>query len=261
MRANVSFFIICTVFSYVSLAKSDFKEDPRLRGERPDTMYNKETDYSKFTGRVTDRNEAGNIFKVSTENKNFKFFRIGDWVEFKIAKIDMPYCESYIRKVDDEHFVIYVKDLSKCWEEDDYFRRGTMLFFDSPVLKRRVMEASKYRSMLLKRREDFLKQLNGINYFVFNYNEERIKVGTLYDRKIEELKKAKQNAFDHLLTKRRDQLRLQRELAFNLDKIDKEVEFYRVENSELFADRWHLDHDLGIPVGRRPQKHKSRGPN
>jgi hypothetical protein len=222
----------------------------------PDEHYNPEVDYSRFTGRVTDRNSSGNVFKISSENKNFKFFRGGDLLEFKVARKDKEYCQAYIRRVEDQHFVIYVKDLSICWSHEDYFRRGTLLYFDAPTLKRRVFEASRYRRLLLSRREDFLHQLNNINNFILNYNEERIKVATVYDKKIQEIKDAKSNAFDHLLTKRRDQMRLQHELTFQMDRLDKEIDYYRVEKSELFADRWHLDHDLNNPVGRRPQKIK-----
>ncbi|GEM_PF-647764 len=250
-----SVLVITASFANVS-DKTSSDKTSKVAQAATDELYDEKTDYSRFTGRVTDRNEAGNVFKITSENKNFKFFRGGDLLEFKIARKDKEFCEAFIRTVEEQHFVMYVKDLAKCWSTDDYFRRGTLLYFDAPTLRRRVFEASRYRSLLLSRRNDFLKQLNDINNFILNYNEERIKVATVYDKKIQEIKDAKSNAFDHLLTKRKDQMTIQSELTFQLDKLDKEIDYYRVEKSELFADRWNLDHDLNNPVGERPQELK-----
>lgn len=77
-------------------------------------------------------------------------------------------------------------------------------------------------------------------------------------KKILELEKAKEKAMELLLHKKQDQIRLQKELAFRLDELDKDLEFYRIDNNDLLVDRWHLDQDLGLPVGRRPQKIKKK---
>ena len=53
-------------------------------------------------------------------------------------------------------------------------------------------------------------------------------------------------------------MRLQRELAYRLDNIDKELSFYRIEKVEPLFDRWHLDHDLGYPVYERPEEIRPR---
>ena len=65
-------------------------------------------------------------------------------------------------------------------------------------------------------------------------------------------KKFKEEAINLLLSKKRDQIRIQRELGFRLDQIDNELKYYRVEKDELYTDRWHLDQDTGIPVYKKP---------
>lgn len=222
-----------------------------------DTFYDPTIDYSKFPGRVTDRDISTSILKVTSENANIKFFRIGDLVEFNVAKLeDKDKCQAYVRSVEKGYFVIFVKDLYPCWKGSEYFRRGTQLIFYSTTLAQRVKDASLYRNILLRRRKDFFRQLNEINHFIWSYDQERLKLASEYDQKIIQLEKAKEQALSLLSVKKRDQIHLQKELIYRLDNLDKDLDFFRVEKSELIADRWFLDHDLGHPVSRRPQKIK-----
>ena len=61
-----------------------------------------------------------------------------------------------------------------------------------------------------------------------------------------------------LNVKKEDSINLQRELSYRLDKLDKDLEFYRIDKDEPKVDRWHLDHDLGKPVAKRPVDLKYR---
>lgn len=224
-----------------------------------DSFYDQNFDYSTFSGRVTDRDKTASVVKISSENKNVKFFRAGDLVEFKVqATPETDYCEGFVRSIEDHYFVLYVKDLIPCYSKDDYFRRGTVLVMRSDRLAQRVRESSVYRASLLNKKKDFMEQLNGINGDIWNFEEQKIQVAADYDRKIAEMEKAKTKALDELLTRRNDQIKLQRELAFRLDNIDKELVFYRVEKEELLIDRWHMDKDLGYPVYDRPEEIRPR---
>lgn len=224
-----------------------------------DSFYDPGFDYAHFSGRVTDRDKTANIVKISSENKNVKFFRAGDLVEFKIQSMqDQEFCQGFVRSIEDHYFVMYIKDLMPCYPKDDYFRRGMVLFIQSEKLAQRVREASVYRASLLSKKKDFMGQLNGINGDVWNFEEQKIQVAADYDRRIAEIEKEKIKALDELLTRRNDQVKLQRELAYRLDNIDKELDFYRVEKEELLIDRWHLDQDLGYPVYKRPEEIRPR---
>ncbi len=224
-----------------------------------DSFYDFNFDYSNFSGRITDRDKTASIVKVSSENRNVKFFRAGDLVQFKVQSTkDTEYCQGFVRSIEDHYFVMYVKDLFPCYSKDDYFRRGTALVMHSDKLAQRVREASVYRASLLGKKKDFMVQLNGINGDVWNFEEQKIQVASDFDRKIAEIEKEKIKALDELLSRRNDQIKLQRELAYRLDTIDKELSFYRVEKEELLIDRWHLDHDLGYPVYDRPEEIRPR---
>lgn len=224
-----------------------------------DTFYDINFDYSKFSGRVTDRDATASIVKVSSENKNVKFFRAGDLVEFKVQNNkESDQCQGYVRSIEENYFVMFVKDLFPCFPKEEYFRRGTALIMTSPKLALRVREASVYRASLLNKKKDFLGQLNGINQDVWNFEERKIQVASEFDQKIAEIEKQKIKALDQILSQKNDQIRLQKELAFRLDNIDKELIFYRVEKEELLFDRWHQDHDLGYPVYERPEEIRPR---
>ena len=224
-----------------------------------DSFYDQKFDYSNFSGRVTDRDKTASIVKVSSENRNVKFFRAGDLVEFKVQSLqEKDFCQGFVRSIEDHYFVMYVKDINPCYSADDYFRRGTVLIMSSPKLAERVREASVYRASLIDKKKDFMVQLNGINSDIWNFEEQKIQVASEYDRRIAEIEKEKTTALDELLTKRNDQVKLQRELAFRLDNIDKELGFYRVEKEELLIDRWHMDQDLGYPVYKRPEELRPR---
>lgn len=223
-----------------------------------DSFYDPNVDYSSFSGRITDRDETMSIVKVTSENKNIKFFRAGDLINFRVGTADSEsMCQGYVRSIEPDYFVMYIKDLTACYAKDDYFRRGTVLVMNSLKLSERVREASIYRASLLEKKKNFLSQLNNINNGIWNFEERKVKLAAEYDKKIAELEKEKLKALDDLVSRKNDELRLQRELAYRLDNIDFEVDYYRVEKIDNMIDRWHLDHDLGYPVYDRPESVRS----
>lgn len=225
--------------------------------ENLDQFYDPNIDYSRFSGRVSDKDQSGSILKIATENFNVKFYRAGDALKFKVGRLEhRDYCIGYVRDVERGFFVIFVKDFYPCWGKVDYFRRGTQLNFHSPMLAKRIKDAGVYRVVLIKRKRDFLKQLNDINHFVWAYDQKRVIVASKFDKRIATLERKKQKALDNLNIKKKDQLFLQKELVYNLDKLDKDIDYYRVERVELLQDRWEHDLDLGHPVNTRPQKMK-----
>lgn len=214
-------------------------------------------DYERFSGRVSDKDDSERIFKVHVENNNTKFFRAGDPVLFKVnLKPNKEYCKGFVRNVEDFHFTIYVESLAPCYSADDYFRRGTVLNFYSKQLALRVFEASKYREQLIVRKDDFLKQLNDINHFIWTFDQQKVKTAADYDQRINQLQREKRKALDDLITLKQERLVLQNELMKKLNELDESLLFYRVERQELMTDRWQLDHDQGLPVGQRPQDMK-----
>jgi hypothetical protein len=226
--------------------------------EQSDSFFDTTRNYGAFTGRVTDRDINTNILKVSSENGNIKFFRAGDLVQFKVVKVGRGLCEGYVRSVENGYFVIYLKDIFPCFGSKRYFRRGTLLAFNSRRLENRVGDASQYRVVLLKRKQDFFKQLNNVNHFLWSFDQQKVLTAAEYDKKIIILNKAKENALELLIHKKQDKIRLQKELVFRLNSVEKDLLFYRIDNNELLVDRWHLDHDLGLPVGKRPQKSRKK---
>ena len=214
-------------------------------------------DYEHFSGRVSDKDDSARIFKVNVENNNTKFFRAGDQVEFKVnLQANRDYCKAFVRNVEDFHFTIYVESLAPCYLSEEYFRRGTVLNFYSKQLALRVFEASKYREQLVVRKEDFLKQLNGINHFIWTFDQQKVKTAADYDQQINQLQREKRKALDDMITLKQERLVLQNELMKKLNELDESLLFYRVERQELMTDRWNLDHDSGLPFGQRPQDMK-----
>lgn len=224
-----------------------------------DSFYDPNVDYSHFSGRVTDKDQTGSVLKINSENKNVRFFRASDLVEFKVQNnLKADYCQGFVRSIEENYFVMFVKDIKVCFSGDEYFRRGTALIFKSEKLASRVKEASAYRASLMKKKKDYLKQLNSINQNVFSFEERKVQIASDFDRKIAEIELEKTKALDRLVSTRNDEIRLQRELTYRLDSIDKELNFYRLDKQELLYDRWHMDQDLGYPVYKRPEEMRER---
>lgn len=241
-------FTAFTAESVSTLKKSVLKIDP-------DSFYDPTFDYSRFSGRVTDRDATGSIIKVSSESKNVRFFHAGDFIEFKIqAQPKSEFCQGYVRSIEESFFVMFVKDIAPCFSNEEYFRRGTALIMHSPKLAQRVKEASIYRASLMIKKKDYMHQLNNLNQSIWTFEEKKIQLAADYDRKIIEIEKDKMRAIGELLAKKNDEMRLQKELISRLDGVDREFDFYRVEKEELMFDRWHLDHDLGPPVYDKPEE-------
>lgn len=218
-----------------------------------DSFYDNTKDYSRFLGRVTDRDDTATIFKVYSSNRNIKFFRSGDPIYFYPASREEKFCQGHVRSREKNYFTLYAKDISKCWRIDKYFRRGTLVRVWSPVLADRVRDASIHRVTLLKRRKSFLRQLNDINHFTWSYDQQRINLASEYDKKILELKNQKREALDSLMKRKSESANLQQTLSYRLDHIDEDLDFYRIEPDISRGDRWNDDHDLGLPVTKRPQ--------
>jgi len=214
--------------------------------------------YEKFMGRVTDKDETGRILKIKVENNNTKFFKAGDVLYFTVNNHESDtLCRASVRNIEDFYFVIYVQNFKSCWNKDQYFPRGVQLNFESSVLAQRVLEASKFREILLLRKEGFLKQLNGINHFLWTYDQQKMKTAAEYDEQINELRRKKQLAIDNLLQTKQENLMLQVELQKKLDGLDESLKHYRVERQEYLLDRWNMDHDTGLPFPQRPMSMKS----
>jgi hypothetical protein len=222
-------------------------------------IMNPEIDYENFSGRVSDKDDSERIFKVNVENNNTKFFRAGDEVRFKVnLKDKRDSCKGFVRSVEEFYFTIFVESLAPCYSSTEYFRRGTVLNFQSEVLAQRIFEATKFREQLIIRKEDFLKQLNDINHFVWTFDQQKVQTAATYDERINQLQREKRKALDELITLKHERLVLQNELMKKLNELDDSLIFYRVERQELMTDRWHSDHEVGLPFAHRPQDIKKQ---
>lgn len=220
-------------------------------------FYEHKRNYGSFSGRVSDKDSYGNTLKIQVENGNVKFFKAGDRIAFTVGETGTRRCYATVQGTEPNYFTIHTMDIRQCNKGKTYIRRGTILKFNSDLLQKRVYMASKHREMLLMQREDFLKQLSRINHFVWTFDQQRVKTATEYDRKMLEVQRMKQKALDELTIKKQDSVTLQVKLRKRLDELDQQLNFFRVERQEAIVDRWAMDHDLGLPVGKRPQKRKS----
>jgi hypothetical protein len=248
------FFVFFSVHDAKSITIVPNLPNEGLLGRENRGAIDPQVDYERFSGRVSDKDDSGRIFKVQVENNNTKFFRAGDEVLFKVnLKEDRNYCQAFVRNVEDFYFTIFVENLASCYTKENYFRRGTVLNFYSKKLALRVFEASKYRDQLIVRKEDFLKQLNDINHFIWTFDQQKVKTAADYDERINQLQREKRKALDDLIDLKQERLVLQNELMKKLNELDESLLFYRVERQELMTDRWNSDHDQGLPMGQRPQ--------
>jgi hypothetical protein len=249
-------FIAPLVFLLTAFNGPNFPDSGVITRET-DSFYDAQIDYSKFPGRVTDKDRVGNILKIESESKNVKFFRAGDFVQFWVSTYpDTKACEGHVRGTEKNYFIIYVKDLNECWHYKEYFRRGNLLIFKSKVLAKRVKEASYYRLVLIQKRKDFMNQLNDKNHFLWSFTEHQVQKAAEFDRRINKLKREKQRAMAEMLLRKKESSILQRELIKKLDEVDVDLDFFRVDRQELVADRWIKDRDVGKPTVFRPQSKK-----
>jgi hypothetical protein len=224
-----------------------------------DSFYDPNIDYSKFSGRVSDKSDNSTIIKIQVESMNTKFFKASDPLKFWVSKKrDLKPCSANIRAVEKNYITVYVKNLYPCWGPSYSFRRGTILIFKSDRLAKRIQTASRYRVALLAKKRDFVYQLNRVNKFVWGFRQEQVDLAAQYDKQILEIQKKKEQALNLLLAKKKDQIKIQKELVYRLDELDRDLDFYRVEKDELYTDRWHLDQDLGLPMYKKPSNLKKR---
>jgi hypothetical protein len=178
-------------------------------------------------------------------------------VLFKInLKENRDYCKGFVRAIEAHHFTIFVESFAPCFSTTEYLRRGTVLNFYSTILAQRIFEASRYRDQLIVRKEDFLRQLNDINHFLWTFDQQKVKTATRFDEEISRLQREKRKALDDMIAMKQEKLILQNELMRKLNEFDDSLKYYRVDRQDPITDRWNLDHDQGLPFGRRPQAMK-----
>lgn len=246
-------------FSHIFLSSFSFLAFSITGDIEFDSFYDHQADYSHFRGRVTDRNKTSSIIKVSSSYGNIKFFHAGDEVDFILPtkpKKENTFCKGWVRQIEKGYFVLFVENLSPCWVKKASFRRGTMLSFYSSILAKRIRTASAHRAQLIRRREDSLQQLNEINHFLRTYDQQKDLIVAEYEKKILAIHKDREDELNGLVLRKRDHIGDQEELNKRLDRLDRDISFYRVEAIQRGPNRWSLDHSLGLPVLKRPQSPK-----
>lgn len=239
---------------FISLPVSSSSPTEEIISSDVNGFLDESVDYSRFSGRVSDKSESGSVLKIKVENNNIKFFRAGDKVTFTVGEDGRGTCNGSVKGVEDFHFTIYVSNIKKCTDNEYYFRRGAFVKFHSPVLQQRIGQSSNYRKLLLLKKDDFLKQLSKINHFLWSFDQERVKVAAQFDNRILDIQREKQRAMDNLLIRKQEESLLQLSLQQKLDELDNNLQHYTVERQELLFDRWSMDQDLGLPVGNTPQQ-------
>ena len=214
------------------------EEDPvraleRARRTPGASLFEPGADYAGFRARVTDQDRTGVFFKVRADTTNVRFLRVGDVVGFKPAgpvRGRRP-CRGVVADSEKEGFlVLRVETAVPCLGSGARrLRLGSMLDLVSTDLDRRVQEAARARERLLSRREDFLEQLNGINRFLWSYDQQRVVVAGEYDARIMDLEREKRRALDGLVSRKRDSIRLQGELGRRFDLLDRDLDFHRID--------------------------------
>ena len=222
-----------------------------------DSFYDPLIDYRKFSGRLTDKAENGTIFKIQVEAKNTKFFQISDVLFFNaLRKKGKIPCRAYIRSIEANYITVFVKSVVNCWGSVNTFRRGSIMIFNSEILAKRIKSASSYRVALFAKKRDYIYQLNKINKSIWSYKEEQVAVAAEYDEKIIELKKRRMKALEKITLRRKNNIKVRKNLSYKVDEIGRDLDFYRVEKDQLFSERWHFDKDLGKHIYRTPSRVK-----
>lgn len=235
------------------MAVKAFAEDVKRRKVigQLDSFYDPNIDYGYFKGRMTDKDKSKKLLKITSENKNIRFFQAGDEISFHLLHQSHKKCTGYVRQREKNYFIIFVKDFTACESKNIVLRRGGILHFETLILRSRVRDASIHRKILINRRQHFLRQLNEVNHFLWSYEQQKVAAAIEYDEKILALRHAKQKGLDNILYKKRDNIKLRNELIKRLDKLDEDIEFYRVDVKKEF-NRWRMDQDIGLPVSKHP---------
>jgi hypothetical protein len=225
---------------------------PDIIQEKLKDFYDPTIDYSKFFSRMTDH--SGSVLKLETNNSNIKFLATGDRVYVAFRK-NYKECVGIVRNIeDDRYLVIFVRELSSCIPKDTYLRRGTITRLNVPIMINRIQEAAHAHVLLLKNKDDYYHQLNDVNNFLWNYDQEKVILANNYDAQIMRIRQEKERALKDLVTKRNDSISLQKELKFKIEQIEKDVVETRADTRELDMDRWNLDHDNRSVFELRPSE-------
>lgn len=249
----ISCFLIFTLNLYGNEANYLLKSRGLL-GRTSQQVYDPKVNYTEQVARVSDYDDTQKFYKLHFQNNNVKFLKKGDILKFRILNTKGAQCQGQVQKIENFFITVKVANLAICWRRTDYFRRGTLLKVSMPIMDHRVYEAVSFRKVLVQQKSDFLRQLQGINNFLYNYDQEKVKLMVNYEERMARLMEEKKKALRALQAKRQESYQLRQVLSKKLDKLDHDLRFYQVEREEQLVDRWDLSHDQGLPLSYRPQK-------
>ncbi len=173
-------------------------------------------------GKLSDKDADDKTMKIYSESSDVKFLKKGDLIKLRVAESSLEDSCTLRLTIVEDHYLTGEIQKDACRLKYSPLR-GTNLVFESDAWAKRMEEASYQKKTLISQKSNYLFQLNELNNFIYNFNDEKKKVESLYDQKINDLIKEKAQALKELSKKKDQSFSEQAKLQKELDQLDFQI--------------------------------------
>jgi hypothetical protein len=196
-----------------------------------------------FSGRISKINYDISTVRLKVDFDNIKYINPKDKVEFWDEKNDTFKCKGYVLGRSPDYILIKVPEMKFC-TRSLYFTTGVYFKFYSEDLVNNITMGKEVVSILLKKRQAILGQMELKNKDLLTHSEKVNTINARYQTLKEKLEEEWKRELHALEEDRTYTMRSFKDLEIRRDEIDKKLELYKVKDENLTLDRWSLDTNL-----------------
>jgi hypothetical protein len=205
--------------------------------------YQNDEDDAFFSGRISRLNRVAHIMRVKVDFENAKFLNNKDRIEFWNETYPDRRCMAYLEAKSNEYLLLKVPSYNVCINKVG-ITTGTYLHFFSPDLDNSLKIAKDLVTILMKKRLALEARLERFENEVESYVEKMDAVNKRYEILRQKMEIEWQKELSALEDDKTKSYMNYKHSQARLNELDHKIQKYRVQDQNLYEDRWSLDPKL-----------------
>ncbi len=200
-------------------------------------------DASTFSGRISSLNDTAQLMRIKINFKNLKYVNQNDRIEFWNETYPERRCIGYVKARTNDYLMLKIPNYQTCIKKV-FVTTGTYLHMYSPDLEKNLNIGKELVGVLLKKEmaltskklryqkelDIYVEKMDAVNK---RYEVLRQKLELEWQRELASLEEDKTKSFMNY-----------KNTEARLNEVHHKMEKYRIQDQNLYEDRWSLDPKL-----------------
>lgn len=205
--------------------------------------YDKDEDTAVFSGRISRLSQSARLMRVRVDFKNAKFLKGQDRIQFWNDTYPDRRCRAYLESKSNRYLLMKVPHYEKCLAKVKV-TVGTYLRFYSEDLEKNINIAKDLMVILNKKRMALSARLKRYEKEMTSYIEKIDTVNKRYEILRQKMELEWQQELSALEEDKTKSYMNYKNSQTRLNELDHKIQQYRVQDQNLYEDRWSLDPKL-----------------